>query len=310
MNSNFAVIFLCLILGGVLRITKRFPLATPQVLNSFIIWVSLPALILIQIPILFQTTALTFELLIPISMAWIQIFLSLGFFYSIGKHFKWKHTEVGALVLTAGLGNTSFVGFPILQSLYGEEAIRIGVLVDQPGSFLVLSTVGIIIASIYSPGAGKKIEAKTIIKKVVTFPPFVALLVACLWYLTGTKAQSSVQPIFEKLAATLVPLALIAVGFQLKLSQKVIYKYWKALAFGLSFKLFLVPAFFFVFYTVILDSNGFITKITILESAMASMITSAVVAEDFGLNAEIANLMVGVGIPLSLVTVSLWNHWL
>jgi predicted permease len=43
---------------------------------------------------------------------------------------------------------------------------------------------------------------------------------------------------------------------------------------------------------------------------MASMITSAVVATEFNLDTEMANLMVGIGIPLSLVTVPLWNYFL
>jgi hypothetical protein len=35
-----------------------------------------------------------------------------------------------------------------------------------------------------------------------------------------------------------------------------------------------------------------------------------VVATEFNLDTEIANLMVGIGIPLSLITVYLWNMFL
>jgi predicted permease len=39
---------------------------------------------------------------------------------------------IGCLILTAGLGNTSF-GFPIIEALYGEEGLKTAILVDQPG---------------------------------------------------------------------------------------------------------------------------------------------------------------------------------
>jgi len=40
------------------------------------------------------------------------------------------------------------------------------------------------------------------------------------------------------------------------------------------------------------------------------MITSAIVATEYHLDAELANLMVGISIPLSFVTVPLWNYLL
>jgi predicted permease len=55
----------------------------------------------------------------------------------------------GCLILTAGLGNTSFLGFPIIEALYGQEGMKTAILVDQPGTFVVLSTLGIIVATMY-----------------------------------------------------------------------------------------------------------------------------------------------------------------
>lgn len=43
-----------------------------------------------------------------------------------------------------------------------------------------------------------------------------------------------------------------------------------------------------------------------LEAAMAPMITAAVVARELDLDGEIAQLLVGIGIPLSFATVSIW----
>ena len=50
-------------------------------------------------------------------------------------------------------------------------AMAIGILIDQLGTYLVLSTLGIAIASIYSAGAN---SAGEILKRVFTFPPLLA----------------------------------------------------------------------------------------------------------------------------------------
>jgi predicted permease len=48
-----------------------------------------------------------------------------------------------------------------------------------------------------------------------------------------------------------------------------------------------------------------IARITILEAAMAPMITGAIVAKENDLDPELCSLMVGIGIPLSLLSVPL-----
>ena len=305
--NNFIVIFLCMIAGVLCRRLRAFPASTAQSLNAFIIYLSLPALVISQLPKLFLKMKFVGLWWVPVSMAWISFVLSFCFFAFLGKYKKWSNAKIGALILTAGLGNTSFVGFPILEAIIGHHAIPIGILVDQPGSFLVLSTLGIMVAAFFS---GTHVNTKYIFKKVLTFPPFIALLFSVAWAISGLYGEEVLQSPIEKIAMTLVPLALFAVGFQLKFDLSILKRRRFPLAIGLSFKLVLIPAFFAFFYLKILGENDLAAKVTVLESAMATMISSAVVATEFHLDTELANLMVGIGIPLSLITVPLWNHFL
>ncbi|MDD4975855.1 MAG: AEC family transporter [Bacteriovorax sp.] len=305
--SNFLVIFTCMLAGILCKHLRNFPANSAQTLNSFIIYLSLPALVLSQMPQVLKTLDLHGLWWLPISMAWIAFLISYLFFLFVGKKLKWSRAKIGALILTAGLGNTSFVGFPILEALIGPHAIPIGVLVDQPGSFLVLSTIGIVVASFFS---GAQINPRVIVKRVFLFPPFIALIIAVIWASTGLMGIEILTPALSKIASTLVPLALFTVGFQLRFDLKILKKRWIALSMGLCFKLILTPAFFAFFYLKLLGGNDLATHVTVIESAMASMITSAVVATEFNLDTEMANLMVGIGIPLSLITVPLWNYFL
>ena len=305
--SNFIVIFLCMVAGILCKYLKNFPSSTAQALNAFVIYLSLPALVLSQVPKLLVTMDFHGLWWLPISMSWITFIFSFLFFAFIGKKLNWSHPKVGALILTAGLGNTSFVGFPLLEALIGHQAIAFGILVDQPGSFLVLSTLGIVVAALFS---GANVTPQFIAKRVFTFPPFIALILSCFWYLAGLQGLEILTPVFDKIAGTLVPLALFSVGFQLRFDLTVLKKRWMPLSLGLFFKLFLMPLVFSFFYIKMLDGHDLATRVTVIESSMASMITSAVVASEFNLDSEIANLMVGIGIPLSLLTVPLWNYFL
>lgn len=309
--TNFIVIFTCLIAGILCRRLKQFPAHTPQALNAFIIYLSLPALVFSQLPKLLVNLDFHSNWWLPVSMPWISFCLSFVFFSFIGKKLKWKNTKIGALILTVGLGNTSFVGFPLLEALIGKEALPIGILIDQPGSFLALSTLGILTAAFYS---GATVTPTFIIKRVLLFPPFIALIISVLWYLFFGMANPAsidfILPSMDKIAATLVPLALFAVGFQLRFDLAIFKKRWIPLALGLTIKLIIFPIIFSILYIKVLGGNDLATHVIVLESAMATMITAAVVANEFNLDQEITALMVGMSIPLSLVTVPLWNHFL
>ncbi|MGZ5193528.1 MAG: AEC family transporter, partial [Kaistella sp.] len=144
--SNLILLFLCLFLGFFLRKTKLFPENGHLALNAFVINISLSALSLYYIP----KITLSFEVIFPVAVAWLNIFLAIAFFAILGRRLKWSKAVIGALIMCAGFGNTSFVGIPVIQSLFGENGLKTVMLVDQPGSFVALSTVGIVVANSYS----------------------------------------------------------------------------------------------------------------------------------------------------------------
>ncbi len=241
------------------------------------------------------------QVIYPVLVPWINIFLAVLFFSFLGKKMKWSKTLIGALILCAGFGNTSFVGIPVIQALYGESGLQTVMLVDQPGSFVALATLGITIANFYS---GEKIVFSTILKKIFKFPPFVAFLIAVVLNLLSVHIPVPIDEVFEKLGATTVPLALVSVGSQLKW-QKLDHDA-KPLFWGLLFKLILFPAFIFVLYFLILKQRGEMIEIAFLESAMGPMVTAAIIASAHRLEPKLCNLILGVGIPLSFVTLTFW----
>lgn len=240
-------------------------------------------------------------MIFPVLVPWLNILLAFLFFTFLGKKMNWSKTLIGALILCAGFGNTSFVGIPVIQSLYGENGLKTVMLVDQPGSFVALSTLGIIFANFYS---GEKSSFTEILKKIIKFPPFIAFFVALVINIFSIQIPLEIDEVFFKLGATTVPLALVSVGSQLKWQK--LDEESKPLFWGLFFKLLLFPAIIFVLYFIILKQKGEMIEIAFLESAMAPMITAAIIASTHKLEPKLCNLMIGVGIPLSLLTLTLW----
>ncbi|MES2855575.1 MAG: AEC family transporter [Bdellovibrionota bacterium] len=302
--ANFIVIFICMAAGIVLQRSKRFPEKAAQAFNAWVIFLAYPAVILVQFPLLIESTPFDRELILPVSMAWLLFIASWILFSNLGKKFGWSRATTGALILTAGLGNTSFLGFPLLEALMGPEAVRYAILNDQPGSFLVISTLGLFVAATY---AGATVNAQIVATRIAKFPPFVAMVLAIVWYLIGLPGFDLLRMPLERVASTLVPVALFAVGLQMKFKFFDLKAQRFELATGLAFKLFLAPIVFFAAYKLLLGEIDLVTHVTILESAMAPMITAAILATEFDLDTQLANLMVGLGIPISLLTIPIWH---
>ena len=296
--NNLILLVLCFVAGVLLHRYKRMPVNTPAVLNSFIIHISLPSLTLLYV----HDLKLDGDVWLMAAMAWIYFGLSVWFFRMVGKRMNLPRRTVGALILTGGLGNTSYLGLPMIEAYYGHQGLASGIIVDQLGSFLVLSTLGILVAGIYSTGAP---TVGAMAKRIAFFPPFIALVIAVL--LIPMDYPEWLSVILKRMGDTLAPLALLSVGFQLRLGH--LAGNGKKLAIGLGFKLVLAPLVLLLLYVPLLGAHGEAIQITLFEAAMPPMITAAILATEHDLDPPFATLMVAVGLVISFVTLTAW-WWL
>ena len=303
--ANFIIIATAFCLGRFAKLLKRFPANSAHIINQFVILISLPSLILAKVPELLKTLDLTGHWWIAVSMPWLLFFTSWLLIGQIGVRKKWSRAKTGALILTCGLGNTSFVGFPLLQATLGPASIPYGVIIDQLGSFLILATLGTAVASFYS---GDSVRLDAITGRLFSFPPFISLCLSILWFLIGLPGETTWHEVFEKISMTLVPLTLFSVGFQTTFHWDVIKRRWHPLVLGLLFKMALMPMIFYIMYFKILGHNDLLAQTTFLESAMATQITAAIVVAEYQLDVELANLMVSLSIPISLFTVPMIDY--
>lgn len=289
--ENFALIFVSLAIGYLINLKDMFPKNTPIILNQFILYISLPAMILLQIPRL----SLSFEVLIPVVIAWIVMALSALVIFYLSKLFKFSREVTGSLMLVGVLSNTSFVGIPINLAYFGDSALPYVLMYDQLGSFIMLATYGTFVSVYYSNE--QEVDIKTIAIKILTFPAFLALLVSLLFI--GSTFSPVVTGVLSTLANTIVPLALVSVGLQLrfKLPREELKPFFTAIGVTLVLAPLIAIGISYIF-----EWEGMAANVSIMEAALGPMITAGAVASMAGLAPRLSSAIVGYGIIISFFT--------
>ena len=292
--ENFVLIILAIAIGYGINRLNIFSKDAPTILNQFVIYISLPAMILLQIP------KLTFSMdtLIPIIVAWMVMFFSAILVLLVAKVFSFSKEITGSLMLVAILGNTSFMGIPIVNAYMGESAIPYVLVYDQLGTFIALAVYGTFIASYYS--SKSQITFKIITFKVLTFPPFISLVAAL--FLMGVEFNPIISKVLAAFSSTIVPMALVAVGLQLqfKLPREDI----KPFTLALLIKLLIAPI-IAIIICKIFSWNNDVSIVSIMEAGMAPMITAGAIASMAGLAPRLSSAIVGYGILISFITTAI-----
>ncbi|MDP2313540.1 MAG: AEC family transporter [Pseudomonadota bacterium] len=285
--SSLLVLAACLLAGLGLR--GRLD---PAPLTLYVLHVALPALALVEVH-----RATTFSAW-GVASVWLVFLVASLVFPLVGRLCGWDRATVGCLILTAGLSNTSFVGFPLLEVLVGPEALPVAVPLDQLGSFLLVCTLAPIVGSRF---AGQSFSPGGLVRRMVSFPALWAVVIALL--LRDVAWPAPVEGALGRIAATLSPVALVAVGAQLRWPPPTAAR---PMAVGLLYKLALAPLLVWAWMRAG-GETGLGARVAVLEGAMAPMVTGAVLAQTYGLRPDLAGALLGVGVPLSFLTVWVWS---
>ncbi|MDG4476645.1 AEC family transporter [Thiovibrio frasassiensis] len=292
--ENFILTISFLLMGMGLRRLPNFPKETPQVLNLFAITLSLPALILLKVPQLAFST----DILVPVLMPWAMLTISALMILLLAKRFSWEKEVVGVLLLLIPLGNTSFFGIPMVQAFFGDTGIPYAVLYDQLGSFVALATYGTIVLAFY--GSGGKPTPTSVLTRVISFPPFIALLLALAC--RGILFPQPLLTLLNALATTLVPVVMVAIGFQLTL--RLTPDTLKPLGIGLVIKLAVAPLLALLLCRI-LGLNTLAAQVAIFEAGMPPMVSAGALAIMAGLSPKLTAALIGLGIIFSFLTLPL-----
>ena len=271
MSPVFTLILIVAV-GILLRLLHVLSTGDATSIRKFVFNVSLPALTFISL----------YSNPVPLKALWlipgIIVIQVVGYLTFRLVPVRYRET-----VFSGFLGNTGFMGYPVVQAILGQGALPLAVIYEQTHLFMVFST--------------------WIHKNLRSFinPPLVAVLLALI-------LKRVALPQFFTDACKLVgnstsPLAMLFVGLNVDLNFN-----WRALI-PAAIKLALVPAMALAL-TLILPVAGDIRSVFILQSAMPTMVASVVYGAEIGLDVQKLSRNVVVSTLLFPLTILFWARFL
>ncbi len=266
-------------------------------LIEFVIYFSLPALALVKIRELeFDSIVLNI-----IFIAYFTMFIATIVSYFVGKALKLERKILATFMVVSIFGNTSFVGFSYVESLFSSKELVYPLVYDQIGSFVALLTIGMVLIAW---GAQREIKTTIVQKfKMIMTPPLMAIIAAVV--LHGVVFPDFVEGVLIKLEYTLIPLVTMIVGMKLEISA--FKNFFKESMLALGIKMILVPLIMLALLYPFYDFSATWMRVTFIEIAMPPMTMATVLAIRGGLNKDLAINTLGLGILFSFLVIPTWN---
>jgi predicted permease len=271
--------------------------STRQVLTSLVYYFLLPALV---IQVLWKAPLGISSLGIAASAA-VGVLSSILFSSLICRSCRHDGRITGAVVLAASFPNVTYMGLPVLESLFGEGGRSIAIQYDLFACTPLLLTIGILIARFY----GRHVNAAPLWQSLLHVPPLWAALAGVLLNLSGIGLPVGLDQWLEMLAAGVIPLMLFSLGLSLRWDTINVSRLPTVVPI-VMLQLFIAPL---IVWGIALGVGleGMIFKGTVMEAAMPSMVIGIVLCDRYGLDTGLYAAAVTLTTLLSLFTLPMWS---
>jgi predicted permease len=223
------------------------------------------------------------------------LLLSIALILPASRHFGWSRAKTGVLLLVVPIGNTSFMGVPMVNAFFGPSGIPYLIVYDQVGTILIFALYGSLILAMY--GREGTLKVSSVARRALTFPPTIAAAAGLA--LRPWPYPEAVVSALHGISQSLTPLVMTAIGLQLRwrLERSVL----GPLSYGLLIKLLITPLAALAVCRM-LGMTGLPVDISVFEAGMPPMVTAAALAVVAGMESELAIALVGIGIIFSFAT--------
>ena len=193
--------------------------------------------------------------------------------------------------------NTGYIGFPILNVIYGPEAVIYGSIFNM-FFVLFLWSYGIMIFK----GKMAKEELKKEVVKALLNPSVLAVYIGVTMMVFNLKFPELVLNSIKAVGSMTGPLSMIIVGaIFANVDIKSHLKDW-TIYYGILMKMVLIPA-ILCLIAVIIGDRSVVTNSIIILASMPSAAMTSIFAENFNLKKDYATMITVVTTLISLLTI-------
>lgn len=266
---------------------------------------ALPALIFANLA---RSPLFTPEKMLPALMMFISISVVMILVWIIGKLMRLEQGILGSLVLVAGIGSASTLGYSLIQQVFVHNSTALGdaLIIGELGVGLPLFTLGVAVAMYFGrdKSEGRGLWAAS--KQFFYSPIFISLVLGiAVSFLNVPQAHWAVRLIYKFLEIAGDSLSLL-VAFTIGLMLRPINfrTTWLLIALVAIVKLIVEPLLAGLGASM-LAVPGLEREVLVLEAAMPSGTVAAVLAARYGCDGAAASSLVIATYLFSLVTLPL-----
>jgi malate permease and related proteins len=303
MVATIFQLFIIIFAGMIWRVVSPGTLSPEQMrtaLSALVFYFLLPALALLVA----WTATWQRELFYVSLVAIMAVLVGFALMMGVGRVMRLASSQTGALVLAAAFGNVTYLGLPVLESLFGNWARVVVVQYDLFANTPLLFSLGVYIGVRY----GHDSHGVSGIQNFVRLPYLWTALVGLCLNLLDLPPPALVLSLLEKLSAMIAPLMLFAIGLAMRV-QEITLKNMMLVAPVALIQLVLVPALVY-FPAVGIGLEGQWLQAVILEAAMPVMLLGLVLCDRFQLDAGLYAIAATLSTLVSLLTLPLWQMFL
>ena len=223
------------LLGIALRASGLVRPTVSTKLNALAMNITLPAGIFLAL----HRFAISKTALVPSAIFAVLTFVWWGLSEVVARALKLSSSRRAVFILTVVFANTAFIGFPVIEAVFGEAAKARAVLIDQIGGEPLAFTVGAFIAA---QGAHEALAIPwhTELKRLLLFPPMLALAGGVLWQLLQLPEMPvPVSATLRGLSTLTVPIVMIALGLVIRAGS--LRQSWRTAAVVAVLRLIVAP---------------------------------------------------------------------
>lgn len=268
-----------------------------KVLSDIIVTVFVPALVFHSMletytkEMLFNSYTI---ILFSILMSFISFLIAL---IAIRSFKDIKKDKRDIFILSCILSNTVFIGLPVVVSLYGDQASGL-VFIFDIGAFMILWSFGI-----YLVNKQAGVNIKEMFKQLINMP-FIIFIITGLLIILEIKPPHIIMEVADMLGRGTIPLSMLLIGMNVAVLEFDYKKIDYNIMIIVLIRLILVPV-IMILIMLPFDISLLFKKVIIIESALPTMLTTAILARKYNKEYQYATTAVFLTTTLCIMTLPL-----
>lgn len=296
--SSLAMIFILIVPGFIFRKLNIISDTQNDGINHLVMNLTWPALVISAMQMEYNARILKDSLYILI-VCLIVLFAVLLISIPFSNLLKLEKSKRYLTVFMVIFGNTGFIGIPVINALYGSQALFFAALIELINDMLIF-TVGVFLIQA-SAGSSLKMSPKQLLS-----PGLMGVIIGFILFILKIQLPQLLGGSLDMIGSATTPLTMFVIGFQVAgLSFKEFAGEIKVYAICLM-KLLIVPIVLLVVIKLYAGDLTLLEKVLVLSFAMPVGAVSAIFSKQYNTHPDFATKTVLLSTILSLITIPIF----